>query len=107
MKYRADAPDDNRKRKTFFRPDLVHHIADKKQSDRISRLERENNPSVIDFRPAEFRREGRFQNPDHLPVNIINRRRKKKQSTNYPALSSDFRRDTIVNRRRDRRFKRA
>src|SRR5262249_31759216 len=58
--------------------------------------EREHHVAVIDLRPPELRLQRRLQDPDHLAIDVIDRRREEEERADRPAKAPDPR-----GRRRD------
>jgi len=57
----------------------------------IGDLKRDDNSSVIELAPSDFTLEVRRQDPEYLPIDVIDRRAKEQQRTNHPAHVSHAR----------------
>jgi hypothetical protein len=71
----------------FFVP--IQSISLPEERHRVCELEREDDVGVIDLRPAELLLQRRLQDPDDLPIDVVDRRREEDQATDDPAVVAD------------------
>ena len=89
MRDRGDAPDDQRDDVAFLGAEPVDHPAGEEKGDGVGELEREDDVGVVDLAPAELALQRRLQDPDDLPVDVVDRRREEQQRADHPAVPSD------------------
>ena len=63
--------------------------AGEQEADRIRQLERKHDVAVIDLAPAELRLQCRLENPDHLAIDVVDRRGEKQQAADHPPERAD------------------
>ena len=89
VRHRRDTPEDECERVAHFRPDPVDDRAHQQQANRVRQLKREDDVRVVDFVPAQIVLKRRFQNADHLPVDVVDRGGEEQQRANHPAETPD------------------
>lgn len=71
MHHGADAPQDDRNGETDLRAELVHESPGEDEADGIGSRKREDDPAVIDVRPAKYCRQCRLEYGDDLTIDIV------------------------------------
>ena len=79
------APQDDRNRESRTDAETVHDPPRHQESCGVGELKGEDDVGVVEFRPAELVLESRLQDPDDLPVDVVDRRREKQQRADDPA----------------------
>ena len=59
------------------------------QPDGVGELEGKDDVGVVDLAPAELRLEGRLEDAEHLPIDVVDRRREEQQAADDPAEVAD------------------
>jgi hypothetical protein len=92
MRHMADRPDHDGDGIARARADLVDDLAKAEVAQRIGQLEPEDDGGIGVLVPAEFGLKRGFEHADHLPVDVIHRRRREQQPADDPAIASCARR---------------
>ncbi len=87
--HRRHAPHADRQRVADARAELVDQRAGADEANRIRRLKRGDDVAVLDLAPAELLREIRREHAEHLPIDIVERRRREQQRADAPAIAPD------------------
>src|SRR4028119_1898837 len=91
MPHRCNRPPDDGEREALARPEPVHQVADHQQPDGVGGLKRRVDVAVLGLVPTD----GAFEifvggkDAEHLPVDVVDRRRKEQQRADAPAVASD------------------
>src|SRR5258708_28792021 len=85
MSHRREAPENHGNSITNPRAHTVNQAAHKNHADRIGRLKREYQVSVVDVVPAQVVLKRAFQNAEHLPVHIVFGYAQKQEAADHPA----------------------
>ena len=85
----GDRPDDDRDGIAQPRADRVDQAAKAQITDRIGRLEPEDDIGIVGFRPVHLGRQSGLQHADHLPVDIVDRGGGEQQPDDHPAIAPD------------------
>ena len=78
-----------RERKAALRAEPIDDSPGKAIPDGIGELKREHDVRVIHLAPGELLLERRFQQPDDLAVDVVDRRRQEEHGANHPAHVAD------------------
>ena len=80
MAHRCCAPEDDGERETFARADAIDQTSDAEQTDRVGSLEREDDPTVINFRPTDLVMDRCLEDANDLAIDVVDGRGEKRRA---------------------------
>jgi hypothetical protein len=87
----SDAPDDDGEAEADAGAKPVDHVSCQQKTGGVGELERKDNVAVVDFAPAELRLQRWLEDPDDLPIDVVDRRGEEQQPTDHPAVVARLR----------------